>query len=85
MAIEGKNELASRIQPGDFNALSWMSSHGKEVQVHSGKWIALKFPDGIVASSESLAKVLNEWQKLYPKETPFVFMVPREREGAFIP
>lgn len=64
--------------------LEWISKHGREVEKHSGKWIALKAKLGIVASDKSLDKVVQEWRKRFPDETPFVFLVPRKDEEAFI-
>ena len=68
-----------------FNEISWMSAHRSELAKHSGKWVALKPSDGIIASNNRLTEVMKEWRKRYPGETPFVFMVPRESEGAFVP
>lgn len=91
MTAERKIHTSKRAAPAkgssdpDFNILAWMSSHSKELSMHCGKWVALKVPDGIVASSESLDIVLSQWQKMYPNEKPVVFMVPRENEGAFVP
>lgn len=36
--------------------LEWLSSHPKEVEKYSGKWIAVK-EDGIVSSGDSVSEV----------------------------
>jgi hypothetical protein len=79
-----KGVVRGRDGKSSLNELSWISNHNDLVAPHQGKWIALKVPDGIVASSASLEKVILEWKKRYPGETPFVFMVPRKNEGAFV-
>ncbi len=68
----------------DFDALSWMTAHESEVMEHCGQWVALRLPDGIVASGPTLDAVVSQWRRMYPGDTPFVFMVP-EHEGAFVP
>lgn len=86
MRKKGADGKGCGAGPGvEFRELSWISSHGAQMKPHTGKWVALKLPDGIVASHESLEQVIVEWRKRYPEETPFVFMVPKNPDGAIVP
>ena len=82
--IPRRSQLSTGKQAGDLDVLAWMSQNEKQVREYSGKWIAVRLPDGIVASGSSLSEVTEEWHRRYPHQKPFVFMVPSEREGAFV-
>ncbi len=63
--------------------LEWLSVHSKEVEKHSGEWIALKADKGIVASGKNLREVMEIAKKKNIKD-PTVFKVPRKDEEEFI-
>ena len=63
--------------------LEWLSKNSKEVEKHSGEWIALKADKGIIASGKSLKEIMEISKKKNIKE-PTVFKVPRRDEEEFI-
>lgn len=63
-----------------MNELKWMSSHSKEVEKHSGKWVAVT-DKGIVASGNSVSQVETELKKKGMKWDDVMLMkVPRPDE-----
>ena len=63
-----------------MNELEWLSSHPKEAEENSGKWVAVT-EKGIVASGESLSEVESSLKKkgLSLKEV-MVMKMPRKDE-----
>lgn len=61
--------------------MQWLSCHGEEVSCHSGKWVAVRPPEGIVASGCTMEEVMSEWKKQFPGERPVVFLVPKKGEN----
>ena len=63
-----------------MNELEWLSSHPKETEKHSGKWVAVT-DKGIAASGESLPEVesLLKRKSLSLSEV-MVMKVPRKDE-----
>lgn len=62
----------------------WMNKHAKELEKsYPGKWVAIKLPKGVIAAGD-LNEVLNIYKKKYPKETPFVELVPRREESGYL-
>ena len=63
-----------------MNELEWLSSHPKEVEKYSGKWIALT-DEGIVASADSVTEVeLQLKKKSVLLDKVMVMKVPRRDE-----
>ncbi|MBI3050824.1 hypothetical protein HYY74_00015 [Candidatus Woesearchaeota archaeon] len=63
-----------------MNALDWMSLHPKDVEKHSGKWVAV-IDEGIVASADSLSEVSSKLNtKGIKLEEVMVMKVPRKDE-----
>jgi len=62
----------------------WMNKHSKELEKrYPGKWVAIRLPKGVIAAG-SLKEVMDVYKKKYPKETPFVELVPRKEESGYI-
>lgn len=60
--------------------LEWLSSHPKEVEKYSGKWVAVT-DSGIIASGDSLSEVTSALKRKDIKlEDVMVMKVPREDE-----
>ena len=60
--------------------LEWMSSHPKEVEKHSGKWVAIT-DKGIVASADSLSEVASSLEKRgMSLKDVMVMKIPRKDE-----
>ena len=64
--------------------LNWISKHPKEIEKYSGRWVALKADDGILASGYLLNKVIEKTKRKEPKAVPCVFKVPRKDEEEFV-
>ncbi|MEW6069786.1 MAG: DUF5678 domain-containing protein [Candidatus Thermoplasmatota archaeon] len=64
--------------------LEWISKHGKELEKHSGKWIAINVRKGILASDKLLDKVVEVCKKNYPSIRAAFFLVPRKDEEGYI-
>lgn len=63
-----------------MQALDWMSSHPKEVETYSGKWVAVT-DKGIVASGESISEVDSILkQKGISSEDIMLMKIPRKDE-----
>ena len=62
--------------------LRWMSQHQKEIEKHSGMWIAV-WEDRIISVGRTAKEVLEESQKKGVK-TPHVTIVPRRDEGTYV-
>ena len=58
--------------------LEWMSSHPKEMEKYSGKWIAVT-NKGIVAAGNSLSEVSDAVKKMGAHDVMFM-KVPRKDE-----
>jgi hypothetical protein len=62
----------------------WMNKHSKELERRfPGKWVAIKLPKGVIAAGE-LDEVIRAFKKDFPKETPFVELVPRREESGYL-
>jgi NOL1/NOP2/fmu family ribosome biogenesis protein len=62
----------------------WMNKHSKELEKrYPGKWVVIKLPKGVIAVG-SLKEVVKTFKKKYPKETPFIELVPRKEESGYI-
>lgn len=63
-----------------MNELEWLSSHPKETEKYSGKWVAVT-DKGIVASGESLSEVESSLAKKgLSLKNVMVMKIPREDE-----
>ncbi len=63
--------------------LSWMSTHKKELEKFSGKWIAV-LDDKILASGDSVTNVMRKTKQKNIKGLPLVTKVPRKDEEMYI-
>lgn len=62
----------------------WMNKHSKELEKrYPGKWLAIKLPMGVIAAG-NLEEVIGIYKKKFPKETPFVELVPRREESGYL-
>ena len=62
----------------------WMNKHSKELEKrYPGKWVAIKLPKGVIAAGD-LKEVIGIYKKKFPKETPFVELVPRREESGYL-
>ncbi len=64
--------------------LEWISKHEKEVEKHTGEWIAIDANIGILASGETVKEIVETAEKKYSIKDPTVFKVPRKDEDMYI-
>ena len=63
-----------------MNELEWLSSHPKETEKHSGRWVAVT-DKGIIASAESISEVESLLKKKdISLDKVMVMKVPRRDE-----
>ena len=64
--------------------IEWMNLHETELRTHAGQWVALRLPEGIIASSPALEEVRRAFETKFPGETPFFHKIPPEDEDLYI-
>lgn len=62
----------------------WINKHSKELEKrYPGKWVAIRLPKGVIAAG-NLKEAIGTYKKKFPKEIPFVKLIPRQEEGGYL-